>query len=279
MRLPSGLSTYDYSRRADSKGWGAGWPTCFVRNTGQIVTVVTARSQTHFPVHRRISRLLELLLNEVERRGYIVGPYGSWGGECRQIAGTDSPSNHSWWLAIDIRAPWNPYTSSGTHDIPDWVYALFRAYGFGVGADYTGAKKDWMHFEFMGSPEDADLMTALAERNFGRVGEATNPPAPAPAYNGPAFPLPAGYYYGPKSGPTESFSGSFGNHPAWVEGLKSAQRRIMQILPGSLPKYGADGKYGDVGSETYNAVKQVQKGKGLNQDGLLGPKTWNALFQ
>ena len=42
----------------------------------------------------------------------------------------------------------------------------------------------------------------------------------------------------------------------------------------SLPKYGADG---DFGNETLNAVKAFQKANGLTADGVIGAKTWAKL--
>jgi len=42
----------------------------------------------------------------------------------------------------------------------------------------------------------------------------------------------------------------------------------------TLPKYGADGKYG---TETVNAVKEFQRDNGLTADGVCGPATWKAL--
>jgi hypothetical protein len=93
-------------------------------------------------------------------------------------------TGNSWGLAVDINAPNNPYTSSGVHDIPDWAYNLFRSYGFGCGADYSG-KKDWMHVEAMGTPSDMAIMTTLARQNIGGGGPVVvlpdpgTPPAPA----------------------------------------------------------------------------------------------------
>lgn len=171
MILPSGISTTDYSRLANSKGWSSGWPSCAAINGGQIVKINLTRSGTSIAggVHRNIAELFLLIGNEIERRGYMFHPGWCWGAECRQISGTNTPSNHSWGLAVDINAPNNPYTSSGQHDIPDWAFALFRSYGFGVGADYSG-KKDWMHVEAMGTVADMAAMTALARKNIGGGG-------------------------------------------------------------------------------------------------------------
>lgn len=170
MILPSGWSTTDYSRLANSKGWGSGWPNCGGM-AGQLVGVAGPRSGATIQggVHRRIQTLSQLLISESERRGYMLVKGWCWGAGCRAISGTSTPSNHSWGLAMDINAPTNPYTSSGQHDIPDWMFALFRRFGYGVGADYNG-RKDWMHFEFMGTPGDADIMTALAVKEFGTDG-------------------------------------------------------------------------------------------------------------
>ena len=58
------------------------------------------------------------------------------------------------------------------------------------------------------------------------------------------------------------------------------QKRLM-ALGYTLPKYGADG---DFGNETLNAVKAFQRenkdtsGKKLTVDGIVGSKTWAALF-
>ncbi|MBR2592851.1 MAG: peptidoglycan-binding protein [Oscillospiraceae bacterium] len=51
-------------------------------------------------------------------------------------------------------------------------------------------------------------------------------------------------------------------------------QELLQKAGYQLPKYGADGSYG---AETVAAVKAFQKAAGLQQDGVIGPKTWAAL--
>lgn len=61
-----------------------------------------------------------------------------------------------------------------------------------------------------------------------------------------------------------------GSKGDWVTIL---QNKLM-LLGYQLPKYGADG---DFGNETLNAVKQFQKDHKLTQDGVVGQKTWEAI--
>ena len=67
-------------------------------------------------------------------------------------------------------------------------------------------------------------------------------------------------------------------YPTLRKGAKGESVAAMQqalIRAGfSLPKYGADGKFG---KETLSAVKAFQKANGLQADGICGPKTWAAL--
>lgn len=61
-----------------------------------------------------------------------------------------------------------------------------------------------------------------------------------------------------------------GNRGSAVETLQ----KLLMVAGYDLPKYGADG---DFGSETLAAVKAFQKARGLEVDGIVGPKTWAAL--
>lgn len=111
-------------------------------------------------------------------------------------------------------------------------------------------------------------------------------PATKPAcLMAPAFPLPAGFYYGPPSGPRQSVSGRTKNsrvpgdviqvNGRWrSKGLAVWQAR-MQARGWNIGKDGADGRYGN---DTARIVKQFQKNKGLAVDGKIGKATWAAAW-
>lgn len=271
MIMPSGISTYSYAQLASGKGWGPGWPNC---GPGPTQTVTLARSGTKlYQIHVKIARLVELIGNEIERRGYLFVPGWCWGGQCRSIAGSNTPSNHSWFLAVDINAPKNPYTSTGQHDIPDWVYAIWRAYGFGCGADYSG-KKDWMHVEAMGSPTDMAIMTQLAERAFG--GGAAPAPAPAAAPAPVAAPAPAP---APAQPAAPAYPGTLLRRGSTGNDVRVMQARLKMHCDGSHYPTSATFVDGDFGPHTEAAVKWFQTARNLGADGIVGPMTWGSLWR
>lgn len=94
----------------------------------------------------------------------------------------------------------------------------------------------------------------------------TSKPKPTSS-KAPAFPLPRGHYFGPKSGPAASVSG-YHSHRA---DLKRWQQR-MKDRGWSLT---ADGLYGPT---TAKVARQFQKEKGLPVDGLIGAATWAAAW-
>lgn len=157
------------SLRADARGWGPGWPHCSVH------PVPLSVNGTSFPggVAPEIHDLMELLLVESEKRKLVqLHPGWCWGYGCRPITGTTTvPSNHSWGLAIDINAPVNGY-GSASHTIQQPMATLWNRYGFRWGGNYSGTK-DFMHFEFMGTPADAREMTDKARKDFGGGDELT----------------------------------------------------------------------------------------------------------
>ena len=158
---------------ANLRGWGQGWP---VNRSADMRTVRSARSGTSFQVHREIAPIIEHLVNEVERRGYLLHRPGQvrddWGYANRPIRGRRAPSNHSWGLAIDIDATQFPLGSRKR--LPEWIVELFKAHGFEYGGDWR-RRPDPMHFEFAGTPSDARRIAARL-----RTGAATTPKPPPP---------------------------------------------------------------------------------------------------
>lgn len=153
--------------------WGSGWPNC---QTGSVVTVTT-KSGVRLPVRKELSVLVAGLVADLERaRNRKFRADWCWGFACRAISGTNTPSNHSWGLAVDLDAPENPYMSAADHRAPHPLRKTFegeivlrstmpknaadiaRKWGFRWGGLYI-SKPDPMHFEFTGSVTDAKRLT------------------------------------------------------------------------------------------------------------------------
>lgn len=141
----------------DTKGWGPAEPPNYQGDK------IKAHSVWVPGVHRDIWELCDRLAREIELRGMRLVTPGCWGFARK-------PRFHGWGLALDINAPKNVWgTDESRSEIATeyrWVVALMEEYGF----FWLGpAIKDWMHFSFVGSPEDAARMTEKARRL--RLGE------------------------------------------------------------------------------------------------------------
>ncbi|MFC3996272.1 N-acetylmuramoyl-L-alanine amidase [Nocardiopsis sediminis] len=96
----------------------------------------------------------------------------------------------------------------------------------------------------------------------------------APSFSGggdtgaPAFPLPTGWYFGPRSGPTASVSGYHGHR----DDLRHWQSRMRER---GWP-LAADGRYGP---RTRGVARAFQAEKRLGVDGLIGSATWRAAWE
>jgi len=179
------FSVNDYSISAKAKGWGSGWPQ---NRSHDMARVKADRSGTALNVNKRIARLVDLLIDETERRGYRLVQAQCGGYNNRPIRGTSKPSNHSWGLAVDLNWQRNPENFHGVvkTDLPDWLPKLWGRYGFAWGGNYRGNHKDPMHLEFMGSPDDADDMTSAARRDL--TGHPAAHPTAHPAVTAPKQP-------------------------------------------------------------------------------------------
>lgn len=172
---------------AVSNGWGGGWPSCSPAK-GDVVTVEvndgSGRVVARFPVRRKLARLLDLLLDHCARQGYGFQANQCGGFNCRKIAGTNSPSNHSWGKAIDINWNLNPHRRPLTTNIPRWMIDLLERYGWGWGGRWS--KPDAMHFEVTASPAEMDRQTERAFRELGGGGGQVSRPTLRIGSDGPA---------------------------------------------------------------------------------------------
>lgn len=169
---------------ANLRGWGQGWP---VDRSGDMRRVASFRSGTDFDVHYEIAPIVKHIIDEIERRGYLLdhGPGDvddDWSYSNRPIRGKRVPSNHSWGLAIDIDA--QNFPMGTRRNPPQWIIDLFRAYRFDWGGVWS--RPDPMHFEFNGTPREARwLVAALAGHAVDNTPAPTPPTVPAPLPPGP----------------------------------------------------------------------------------------------
>ena len=83
----------------------------------------------------------------------------------------------------------------------------------------------------------------------------------------PKFPLPKGWYFGPKSGPKSSVSGYYSHRSDLKRWQQRMKDRGWSITP--------DGLYGP---RTATVARKFQAEKNLAVDSLIGRKTWDAAW-
>ena len=158
---------------AVASGWGSGWPACTPSRTDLVTVEVNdanGRVVARFPIRRRLARLLDLILDHCARRGYVFVANQCGAYNCRAIAGTKTTSNHARATAIDINWGLNPHKRPLTTNIPRWMVDLLERYLWNWGGWWS--TPDAMHFEFGGTPTDADAQTERASRELGGYGLA-----------------------------------------------------------------------------------------------------------
>ena len=198
-------------------------------------------------------------------------PGWNWGAENRDnVNSPGTPSFHACGRALDVNAPANPNNAgwqTGAYAVPGSAAALARSKGFLCGGEWGDA----MHFEL--HLTRAGIAARLAE-----LGHHETPGGPGgPVHPGRApFPLPAGYYFGPLSGPAQSISGTSSTEGAALSAHRSEIAEIQHALNAAHPptELAIDGQYGP---HTIGAVEWFQSHHGLTVDGLTGPATWAAL--
>lgn len=160
---------------ASARGWGdPGSPGSATQKAYRRDNIVTARiAGVDWLVHRKFEPILRELL---ERHVVpVIGPLtmraDDWSYAPRCIRGTGPGtsrpcvmSNHAWGLAVDVNATQNVMGGADPDgqfppDFGDRLHHLKIRWG----GDFTSTK-DPMHFEFVGTPEDAERIAAIIER-------------------------------------------------------------------------------------------------------------------
>lgn len=232
------------------RSFGTGWPTC---DRSKIIALVR-NDGLRLPVHRELSDLVAILMDLTEAgHHYNIVPGWTWGYACRAIAGTRTPSNHSWGTAVDINAPTNPRRADRrfVSDMPRPMVDMWKAHGFRWGGQFSWP--DPMHFEFMGSVQDARNITARLRRFLGAA--ASKPPAHNPKPKRPAR----------------------RPYPGLVKmGDRGQDVRVwQQVLVERGYRIAVDGIFGP---RTNHVVVDWQRKHGLKVDGIAGPVTWHSLL-
>lgn len=152
------------------ESWHPGWPDC---DRDAIVGDFAVDGVSFAGgIRWELCDLVTMLVRECAQHGYPLVPGWCWGYACRAVTGSSStPSNHSYGTAVDLNAPANPYGPELVTDMPAWMPDLWAAYDWRWGGDY-GGNKDAMHYEFMGSRDDAYALTERARADGLGGGEA-----------------------------------------------------------------------------------------------------------
>lgn len=121
-------------------------------NLGQYATTNAGAMRTvnthglSFTVNKAAAPIFEAFVNDLWAQGYH--PVSVGGYNVRNIAGTNTPSLHSYGFAIDIDPTKNPVTWNGKNitSLPPNIAALAAKYGLSWGGSWSGSKRDPMHF-------------------------------------------------------------------------------------------------------------------------------------
>lgn len=143
---------------ARDRGWGDPDEPGYAKK--HIITVRAGGVRLN--VRTEVAPLFIGFVDELVASGYRLDvDADDWGYNNRDIRGRPGvKSNHAWGLAIDLNSSTNPMTEDGRihTDMPvDLVRHLAAKWGLEWGGDYSGKRRDPMHFEFVGRRGDEDI--------------------------------------------------------------------------------------------------------------------------
>lgn len=247
---------------AQSRGWGPGWPNC---QPGKMKTV--SGGGVRVTVRAEIAELVANLLAATDQvYNVLEGETGAY--NCRPIAGTNTASNHSWGLAVDINWNHNPMTTNaGFHcEIPPKVVAMWNDCGFYWGGFYQ-KKKDSMHFEYIGTPSSVAQNLAKAKVYNGAAPSPNPVPVPTPTPT-PTPGLVVRTSTISQAAKTDPKS-STGKPPLGSKDMVLVVENAL-VAEGLLDKSYVDGLFGSKTVDAYKKYQQKLGYKGADADGIPG---------
>lgn len=130
------------------------------RSDGQMT--IQSAAGVPFTVNADEAARFKGAINDLEAAGITINPDKSGGYNPRNIAGTNTPSQHASGRAIDINWDENQQGTDGA--IPaDVARGIAAKWGLTWGGDWSGSKRDPMHFEVAKNaapiPKSADDLT------------------------------------------------------------------------------------------------------------------------
>ena len=253
-------------------------------DTGALIAAAKKHPSVRYIIHNR--KIMNRDIGNFKPRPYRGNPHTAHVHISIYQSRTAEQRRQSWGIAT-AKAPSGGGSTSTYREVK--YGDMLRLYTKGApvrewqrsALGYTGKAADG----FFGPSTEADTKRFQREHGVAadgivgpttwplRLGKKSQPkPAPKPATKKrpatPKFPLPRGWYFGPRSGPKRSVSGYHGgrNH------LKVWQRQMR----GRGWKISTDGLYGP---QTQRVARAFQKEKRLSVDGLIGKSTWDAAWE
>jgi hypothetical protein len=132
---------------------------------GPDLVSVQSPSGVRFTVARSAAPQFTSFLSDLEGSGYKLNQQNSGGYNPRNIAGTNTPSQHSFGLAIDVNSDLNQRGATTASNLPANTADLAAKHGLTWGGGWSGDTRDPMHFEIaQGAPvaPDPELAAGMA---------------------------------------------------------------------------------------------------------------------
>lgn len=223
------------------------------------LTTIELSSGKKVEVNKQAAPSFQGFLNELEERGYDIKAIGGYSK--RNIAGTNTLSQHAYGNAIDINPDNNPvkYNGQVVTDLPPEIGQLAAKYGLSWGGNWTGSKRDPMHFEWSGrttEPLTPNVESGWLERGVRLAKEVARIDAPDdPRYEDTLIARVKAEYNNVKTVTKEAETANFNTVQAAVLGVANNQ-----------PMTSVDGILGNsVLSQAFFALPDTRQKAVLNQ--------------